>query len=449
MYKALLLVVIFVTTTYASAINAQVEYKEMLKDKKYQCGTMKAKEYIFFTGCSSNLDQNIKTLKVKTYFSAENLIKKYYLEELDLSKELTNKYSEELKEYVLDYISKNGIKLQFKNMQIVQVDRRKYLSEGEYVTVLGVSKEELKKFKHNFVGKLKSIEYYINTILEQYKEDESYDKISELYLQLKLLDYAIIYKHKELSKKYYLVNYYIDTNPFEARKLYRRVIIEKDLNPEYLYTIPAEQNILSKISRDYESDSLAKITLELMALAEKTDNRSSIVKSLLKSMESIAQKESVALAKDLLHEIGSSSEAPLLQISQNTMGNIYLSSNLNSKPNTFLQKAKALFRKHGDLKEIENYLQESIKISPANYENLDYLAAVYNAMGKSKKELLLYNIMLRMNPDNIEILAKKASLLKKLGYDKMSYDYFNYLKIVTYDKQIKSRYVKKLLKGKR
>jgi len=449
MYKALLLGVIFVTTTYASAINAQVEYKEMLKDKKYQCGTMKGKEYIFFTGCSSNLDQNIKTLKVKTYFSAENLIKKYYLEELDLSKELTNKYSEELKEYVLDYISKNGIKLQFKNMQIVQVDRRKYLSEGEYVTVLGVSKEELKKFKHNFVGKLKSIEYYINTILEQYKEDESYDKISELYLQLKLLDYAIIYKHKELSKKYYLVNYYIDTNPFEARKLYRRVIIEKDLNPEYLYTIPAEQNILSKISRDYESDSLAKITLELMALAEKTDNRSSIVKSLLKSMESIAQKESVALAKDLLHEIGSSSEAPLLQISQNTMGNIYLSSNLNSKPNTFLQKAKALFRKHGDLKEIENYLQESIKISPANYENLDYLAAVYNAMGKSKKELLLYNIMLRMNPDNIEILAKKASLLKKLGYDKMSYDYFNYLKIVTYDKQIKSRYVKKLLKGKR
>ena len=449
MYKALLLGVIFVTTTYASAINAQVEYKEMLKDKKYQCGTMKGKEYIFFTGCSSNLDQNIKTLKVKTYFSAENLIKKYYLEELDLSKELTNKYSEELKEYVLDYISKNGIKLQFKNMQIVQVDRRKYLSEGEYVTVLGVSKEELKKFKHNFVGKLKSIEYYINTILEQYKEDESYDKISELYLQLKLLDYAIIYKHKELSKKYNLVNYYIDTNPFEARKLYRRVIIEKDLNPEYLYTIPAEQNILSKISRDYESDSLAKITLELMALAEKTDNRSSIVKSLLKSMESIAQKESVALAKDLLHEIGSSSEAPLLQISQNTMGNIYLSSNLNSKPNTFLQKAKALFRKHGDLKEIENYLQESIKISPANYENLDYLAAVYNAMGKSKKELLLYNIMLRMNPDNIEILAKKASLLKKLGYDKMSYDYFNYLKIVTYDKQIKSRYVKKLLKGKR
>ncbi|HIP14826.1 MAG TPA: hypothetical protein EYG74_04995 [Sulfurimonas autotrophica] len=366
-----------------------------------------------------------------------------------MSKELTNKYSEELKEYVLDYISKNGIKLQFKNMQIVQVDRRKYLSEGEYVTVLGVSKEELKKFKHNFVGKLKSIEYYINTILEQYKEDESYDKISELYLQLKLLDYAIIYKHKELSKKYYLVNYYIDTNPFEARKLYRRVIIEKDLNPEYLYTIPAEQNILSKISRDYESDSLAKITLELMALAEKTDNRSSIVKSLLKSMESIAQKESVVLAKDLLHEIESSSEAPLLQISQNTMGNIYLSSNLNSKPNTFLQKAKALFRKHGDLKEIENYLQESIKISPANYENLDYLAAVYNAMGKSKKELLLYNIMLRMNPDNIEILAKKASLLKKLGYDKMSYDYFNYLKIVTYDKQIKSRYVKKLLKGKR
>jgi len=415
--KVLFVILIFVYSLFASGIGASIEYRDLLRDKEYQCGILEGKEYVFFTGCSSDITKSIKSLKNDTYFEAELFIKKYYLSGVDFKKKLIT--SKNMKKYIVEYVAKYGLPLNISKMPMAQVDRNRY--NKKYITAIAISKDTLSKYKNDFLKGLKDVKYYIADILTRFKENENFHELANFYLQLHLIDLAMIYKQKELSKNYYLQNYYIDNNPFSSRKVYEDILLNRNYNLDYLYSVPVQKNLIDKLIDIKQNDPLAILTLKF--LSDPKDYQDII--------QLVDQVDSTKLYKPYYKFILSlnpfNQNSDLFKMINKTKGNIYFSNNIPIDQNNFFKRAKHLFYKMGDLKEIEKLLIEALKVTPSMMDIYDYLIEVYKQEKKYKKELLMCNVMLRFEPTNKEILIKKADILKEFGFDQISKYYYNYI----------------------